>query len=148
MKTQQKVYSPIKKSPFLPCNVFVKCAGQCLHGHSANDSVPLLSLQEHHNSGDATNAIFSSNVGAFICVQFQAPDLATILLCNLVNNWGDHATRSTPRSPEVHQHRYLTFRYQALPCRFAYNSSHCKKTHTYSKSLVFGTVTLLQCLHA
>ncbi len=106
-------------------NVLVKCDRQGWLRHGSYHSVSLLSSLENHNGRNTSDAVLSRNCWPLICVDLQAPKLASIFLCKLVNYRGNHATWSTPGGPKINQNWNLALQHKRLPCCFSNNPSYC-----------------------
>ena len=78
-------------------------AGQRCLGNSTDDGVNFLPALEHHQRGNAADAVLTGDVGIFVSVELENLDLSLEFLGNLVNDGSDHAARSAPWGPEIDQ---------------------------------------------
>ena len=53
--------------------------------------------------------------------------LITIFLCELIDDGRNHAARTAPRSPEVHEHRHRGLENHFFPCVVINSSSTCRE---------------------
>ena len=91
--------------------VFRNGAAQGCLGNRADDGVNFLAALEHHQRWNTANAVLAGDVGVLVGVEFEDLDLAVEFLCDFFDNRSNHATRTTPGSPEVDQHRYVALQH-------------------------------------
>lgn len=59
-------------------------------------------ILEHHDCWDTSDSILSGHRGTLIGVELYSFEFPIVLLGDFVDNWGNHAARTAPWSPEVH----------------------------------------------
>ena len=74
-----------------------------------------LAGREHRDGGDAHDPVVHRRVGVSVDIELDYLDLAGVLRGELVNLRGDHATRSAPGCPEIHDHRLVALEDDLLP---------------------------------
>src|SRR5438105_12806819 len=73
----------------------------------ANGSFNFLTVTEEHQSRNALDAVDASGCWVLVNVHLYHRNCTRMFLCNCLNRWCQHATRSAPRGPEIDQHRFL-----------------------------------------
>lgn len=69
-----------------------------------NDFAPL----EDENRRDGADAVLDGRVRGLIDIDLADRKLALAFIGKLINDWGDHATRPAPGSPEINEDRCST----------------------------------------
>ena len=153
-------YELIAPHNLLFSNIYILLYGTRQGGlwHCSDNTFFLLSFLEKQHGWYASYSILGGNVRAVIRVYFVTSYLSCIFLCQFLDYWCYHFTRSAPWCPKLHQNRGLTSN-DSIPaciCRYLnctfqtfvgirfqeYSSSRKKKLMNLLKILSFHlTVT-------
>src|SRR2546429_623566 len=73
----------------------------------SNQAPDRLSIFKNHQRRDGLNTQMTGSIGVLIDIHFGKFELPLVLVAQALKDRCNRATRTTPTSPEVHNHRYI-----------------------------------------